>query len=328
MVLVSVVIPARNAAHTLGACLDALEEEGIPGPGGELLVIDDGSTDTTVSVASRPDVQVLKGEGRGPAAARNLGGRRATGEILVFLDADTVPQSGWLAEMVAPFEDPAVVGVKGCYQTFQQSPIARFVQLEFEEKYERLLRRGPHVDFIDTGTAAFRRDMLQAVGGFDEGFRVPSAEDVELGFRLAERGARLAFNPKAVVWHRHPESLRVYLRKKLLYGYFRVRVYRRHPGKTLGDSYTPPLMAAQIGLAGLAGLLILLSLVGLPWVVPALAAVLVGFALTTGSLVRRAVRREPDLAPLVPALVFARAFAQGLGIFAGLLAQLTGRPRL
>src|SRR5207248_1489810 len=94
MVAISVIVPARDARATLGACLDALRREGIPGLDAELLVIDDASTDGMARAATRWGAQVIMGNGRGPAAARNLGAHAARGAILVFLDADTAPRPG------------------------------------------------------------------------------------------------------------------------------------------------------------------------------------------------------------------------------------------
>ena len=319
MGLVSVIVPARNAGATLGACLDALAGQGVPGPAAELLVVDDASTDETRAVASRPGVQVLSGPGRGPAAARNAGARRARGELLVFLDADTVPEPGWLAEILAPLSAPEVVAVKGRYRTCQRSLIARFAQLEFEWKYDRLARAA-RVDFVDTGNAAYRRRALLEAGGFDEGFT--SSEDVELAFRLAQRGARLAFNPRAAVFHRHADRLGDYLVKKVRQAATRAQVYGRYPEKSMGDSYTPPLMGLQIALAGLSGAACALAVARVPGARWALQGLLATFSLTTAPLVSRAGFGQRDLAAAVPALVFLRAWAQGLGIIAGFLALL------
>jgi cellulose synthase/poly-beta-1,6-N-acetylglucosamine synthase-like glycosyltransferase len=324
--VISVIIPAHNAAATLGDCLRALAAEGVPGPEAELIVVDDASTDGTRALAEAAGARLIAGGGRGPAAARNLGARIATGELLLYLDADTAPERGWRRAMLAPFADPAVVAVKGRYHTRQRSAVARFSQLEFEEKYRRL-ERARRVDFVDTGTAAYRRAAFLAAGGFDEQFPPQSAEDVELAFRLAASGARLAFSPRAAVLHRHAERLRDYLMKKLRYGYYRVGVYRHFPNKALGDSYTPPLMAAQIALAGLTGLFAILALLRAPGAGRGLAATLTAFAATTLPLARRAAATDRPLAPLVPPLVFARSFAQGLGIFIGLAALLSRRIR-
>jgi GT2 family glycosyltransferase len=316
VVPVSVIIPARNAAGTLGACLDALAAQGVPGPAAELIVVDDASIDETHAVASRPGVRVLTGQGQGPAAARNLGARAATGDILIFLDADTVPLPDWLAKMVAPLEDPQIVGVKGRYYTCQTSLVARFAQLEFESRYDRL-QRAASIDFVDTGTAAFRRATFLATGGFDEGYTTPSSEDVDLSFRMASAGARFAFNPHAAVFHRHAESLVGYLRKKAHHGYTRTRVYRRHPAKVLGDSYTPPAVGAQVGLAGLTGILALLAAARVPRAGVGLAAALLTFLGTTVPLLRRVPPGEPRLLVAAPLIAYARAWAIGLGMLRG-----------
>jgi cellulose synthase/poly-beta-1,6-N-acetylglucosamine synthase-like glycosyltransferase len=325
MVAISVIVPARNAQPTLGACLAALRQEGVPGAQAELFVVDDASTDETARIAAHWGAHVLHADGRGPAAARNLGARAAHGQIFVFLDADTAPRPGWLAELVAPFDDPCVVAVKGRYHTRQRSLVARFSQVEFEEKYARL-ERARQIDFVDTGTAAFRRSAFLEAGGFDERFTRPSAEDVELAYRLASRGARFVFAPEAGVDHRHADRLDQYLFRKARFGFFRLQVYRRFPSKALGDAYTPPLMGVQIALAGLVGMLGLLAVARGPGAGRGLAVALSAFACTTVPLTRRAAAQDGLLlAALAPGLSFARAFAQGLGVLAAVLAGVAER---
>jgi len=173
----TVIIPALNASQTLNACLSALASEGVPSFNTALVVVDDGSGDETAAVAVRACATVIKGPENGPAGARNAGMRAASTDVVVFLDADTVPVKGWLSEMVSPLHDPGVVAVKGRYRTEQRAPLARFTQLELEWKYERLAH-ATRVDYVDTGTAAFRRRALIEAGGFDETLR--TSEDVEL----------------------------------------------------------------------------------------------------------------------------------------------------
>ncbi len=307
----AVVIPARNAAKSLGDCLAALRTEGVPGDRAELIIVDDASDDDTAKVAAAEGATVLQGDGRGPAAARNLGAQHASAEVLIFLDADTAPEPGWLNALTAPLEeDPKVVAVKGRYITRQRGMVARFSQLEFEEKYARL-EHAARVDFVDTGTAAYRRDVFLKAGGFDESFPAQSAEDVELAFRLAAQGAEFAFSPKARVRHVHAQSLRAYLYKKARYGFFRITVYRRYPGKLKGDSYTPPWMGLQIILAGLLPLCLLLR--------PMRVAFLLAFGATSLPLMRRAWHTDRNLVPWVVPLSYLRAFAQGTGLAFGLL---------
>jgi cellulose synthase/poly-beta-1,6-N-acetylglucosamine synthase-like glycosyltransferase len=322
-VRVAVIIPARNAGRSLGKCLAALRCEGVPGSDCELIVVDDASEDFTAKVASQAGATVFHGQGRGPAAARNLGARRAKADVLVFLDADTSPEPGWLDALLRPFVDQSIVAVKGRYVTQQSGVVARFSQLEFEEKYARL-ERAKRIDFVDTGTAAYRRDVFLNAGGFDESFPAQSAEDVELAFRLAENGAKFAFSPSARVCHVHAETLLAYLHKKARYGYFRVTVYRRHPTKLRGDSYTPPWMGIQIVLAAL----LPLTLVGRAIGVPArlIVVLVVGFAATCAPLARRAWIHDRTLLPWVVPLSYLRAFAQGCGLALGLASSVLRKP--
>jgi cellulose synthase/poly-beta-1,6-N-acetylglucosamine synthase-like glycosyltransferase len=241
----------------------------------------------------------------------------------VFLDADTAPKPGWLEALLAPFQDPRVVAVKGRYHTRQRSLVARFSQVEFEEKYARL-ERAPKVDFVDTGTAAFRRDTFCAAGGFDE--QLKCAEDVDLAYRLASQGAHFVFAPRAGVEHRHAERLHQYLLKKAQFGFFRLQVYRRFPRKALGDAHTPPLWGVQIGLAGIVAIFGLLVAARLPVAGRGLTVALAAFTWTTTPLVRRAKARDSLLlAALVPALSLARSCALGAGVGLSVLVAIAQR---
>jgi GT2 family glycosyltransferase len=321
---ISVVVPARDDGPLLAECLAALRN-GAASEQLEVVVVDDGSTDTTPTVAQSQGARLIQLAGRGPAAARNAGARAARGELLVFLDADCAPEHGCVDALVAPFDDPAVVGVRGGYTSRQRSPVARFTQLELEEKQARLAA-SPRIAVVDTACAAYRRDVFLEHGGFDERFPATSAEDVELSFRLAQEGARLVYAPGARVRHRHPTQLGHYLWRKLRFGFFRALLYGRYPERLRDDGYTPRLMPLQIGLAGL---LSLTTLVGSWWVearrlVPAVSG---AFLLTSLPLVRRAWRSDRGLAVLVPPLLLGRSLAQGLGLSAGLVALAVQRLR-
>ncbi len=130
----SVIIPVHNGAQTLPSCLAALTAQTLHRSQYEIIVVDDGSIDSTREIASRFPVRLLAQPHRGPAAARNLAVRAAMGEIVLFTDADTEPTRDWIEQMLAPFTDPSVAGAKGTYRTRQREWTARFVQIEYEEK--------------------------------------------------------------------------------------------------------------------------------------------------------------------------------------------------
>jgi GT2 family glycosyltransferase len=318
----SVIIPAYNAGATIDDCLGALASQTVPRESYEVLVVDDGSVDDTRSrVRAHDGVRLLRQAHAGPAAARNLGAEEAQGEILLFTDSDCVPARDWVAQMAAPFRDDNVAGVKGAYLTDQQEIVARFVQIEYEDKYDHMSREA-FIDFVDTYAAGYRRQLFLSSGGFDTSFPLASVEDQEFSFRLAGRGYRMVFVPQARVHHLdHARTLGAYWRKKFKIGYWKVLVTRRHPAKALRDSHTPQSLKVQILLVGL-GLVCLGG--GLLWrPLMALSGILaLSFLLTTIPFAFRAWHRDRVVALLAPGLLLVRALALGVGYAAGLVAHL------
>jgi cellulose synthase/poly-beta-1,6-N-acetylglucosamine synthase-like glycosyltransferase len=281
----------------------------------EIIVVDDGSRDATRAVAEARGAHVIAQENRGAAAARNVGAQNARGDIVLFLDGDCVPEQNWVQAMLAPFADPEIVGACGMKQTKQRGIIPRFIQLEFDYRYDNECRRR-YIDFIDSGTAAYRRAVFLENGGFDA--RLSDAEDVDLSYRLSERGYRMAFAGNAVVYDPHPESLYEYLRRKYEYAFWRAQVYARYPRKLASDSRTPQTQKIQ-GL--LTGWLLGSSGAALIWRDALWFTALGAFALglTTLPFIARYLRRDPVVALLSPLFIAFAAFAGSLGLGLGIL---------
>ncbi len=315
--MISVIIPAKNAADTIEGCLNALiRQEGLEIPY-EVIVVDDGSTDDTNAIVERFGVKIIRLEGEGPAAARNTGAEAAKGEILAFTDPDCEPAEDWIEELTKPFADQDVVGVRGAYRTRQSGLVPRFVQQEYAFKYERMARREA-IDFIDTYSAAYRRDVFFANGGFDTVFKVPSVEDQEFSFRLARKGYRMVFAPQAVVFHRHVHNLWEYCRRKFRIGYGKALMLRWLPEKTFSDTHTPGTQRLQVGLFGLA---LGCALLAVAWPIFWLIALgLIGlFALTAIPFMVFIARNDWGVLIIAPLLILARAAALDFGLFTGFL---------
>jgi len=325
MVKYSVIVPAYNAGKTIADCLHALGSQSVAAADYEVIVVDDGSQDNTAALVKTFPVQYLHQKNRGPAAARNHGAQQAIGEIILFTDADCVPTPAWVAEMTKPFADPEVIAVKGAYRTSQRSFVARFAQVEFEERFE-LLKRAPSIDMIDTYSAAYRREVFQQVGGFDESFPVANNEDTELSYKLSRMGRKMIFNPDAVVYHlNHPDSLKRYGRLKFWRGYWRMVVYRKYPEKMMKDSYTPQTLKLQILFLFLFATCLLGMFIWPHGMVYPLAALCLCLGLSMAPFLVLALKRDLVIGLLSPFYLSLRAAALGMGFIWGVLHREKGR---
>jgi glycosyltransferase involved in cell wall biosynthesis len=209
---VSVVIPARDAAATIGATLAALAAQ----RPGEVIVVDDGSADATVAIAEAAPVvtRVIRGPGDGPGAARNAGAAAATGEVLAFLDADCEPQAGWLTAGLQALEKADLV--QGRTTPPPHAQVGPF---------DRTLWVVAPWGLFETANLFVRRELFERLGGF-EPWLSPArskelAEDVWFGWRAVRAGSRTAFCGEALVHHAVFErSARDYVAERLRLRYF------------------------------------------------------------------------------------------------------------
>ena len=317
MLTYSIIVPVYRAVEVLPRCLAALIDQSVPCDDYEIIVVDDGSPDQTAEVAEKilegSNGRVIRAAHGGPAHARNVGARAARGEILAFTDADCEPDHDWLERLTAALQDETVSGARGVYRTRQKSLVARFVQQEYQEKYDRLAHQAT-IDFVDTYSAAYRRDVFWSVNGFDS--TLIMNEDQELSFRLATKGHRLIFVPQAVVYHQHVTSLWKYARRKYGIGYWKTLVLKQHPGKAVRDSHTPQIIKAQIGLLASALLTTGATVLDYDW---ALAADIAWLLLLVSMLplLSKIAQRDPAVIPIAPLMIGARALSLGLGLLRG-----------
>lgn len=316
---ISVIIPVRDAEDTLRDCLGSLRNQTIGSGRYEVIVVDDGSQDASAILAEQAGVQVIRQCQRGPAAARNAGARIARGRLLMFTDGDCVPALDFLERIAAPFHNQRVAGAKGAYRSRQDHWLPRFVQAEYEHKYDRM-SRCDRIDFVDTHAAAYRREVFLENSGFDESFPTPSVEDQEFSFRLARKGHRLAFVPDAVVYHRHDGSLVEYLRRKFSIGYWKAYLLRWHPDRIASDSHTPLAQRLQVGLAPLALALLAMSPF-LPWAADAGAAALALIVLSAIPELISLLKRDARFVLVAPGMILMRAVALAGGLLLGAVRQ-------
>ncbi len=318
MIKASIIIPTYNAAGRIGKCIESLKSQKTD-MNFEIIVVNDGSTDnTTEETGKYKDVRILTQKNSGPGTARNHGAKEAKGEIILFTDDDCIAEPDWLEKMLEPFKTPEIAGAKGSYLSNQKELIARFVQVEYEEKFDELSKH-EYIDFIDTYSAAFRKDVFTEAGGYDSSFTMASVEDQEFSFRLANAGKKMVFIRDAKVSHRHVDTLSGYAKKKFKIGYWKVLLISKNPNKATGDSHTPLTLKLQLFLIPLiiftAILCPLADVFGF-----ASAMFLMVFMLSTAPLSARALERSFALGLTAPFFISLRAMSLSAGLARGLLA--------
>jgi glycosyltransferase involved in cell wall biosynthesis len=335
---VSIIIPAFNAEQTIAECLEACLRQ--TWADCEIIVVDDGSTDRTGEIVQSFDrtgrtdrtdqkpicnlqsaicnrnVLYFRQANKGPAAARNAGAAKATGDVLAFTDSDCVPRPDWIERLLEGFAE-GVVGVGGTYAIAnKQSLLARMVHEEIMVRHEL---SGENVDFLGSFNVSYLRSAFEAAGGFDESFSNASAEDNDLSYRLIDKGGRLRFRPQAVVAHYHPTRLWPYLKTQARHGYWRMKLYKKHPRRAkTGDQYASALDLTAPPLALTLCAAVPAMSVG-AWQINAAAVLLaLTYAFVRAPLAQRMYRRSGDARMLYfGAVALLRDAARGLGMIGG-----------
>jgi len=226
--LVSVVVCAFNAGETLADCLEGATR--LDYPNVEVLVVDDGSTDSTAEIAGRFPVTLIRTPNEGLSRARNRGIRAARGEIIAFTDADARPDPEWLRYLVAAFEATEHAGIGGPNLAPPgDGAVADSVACAPGGPIHVLLS-DDEAEHIPGCNMAFRREALEAIGLFDPRFRV-AGDDVDVCWRLQEAGMTLGFCPSAMVWHHARNTVRTYWRQQRGYGRAEALLEEKWPEK-------------------------------------------------------------------------------------------------
>jgi mycofactocin glycosyltransferase len=252
---VSVVIPVKDRAEELRRCLASLRAVRYPRDRLEVVVVDDGSEDGSAAVARSSGAIVIPsgGRGRGPAAARNRGASVAHGDVLAFLDSDCVASETWLPELVESFQDPELAAVGGRVDGLHTISAldryeAQMSSLSLGAR-ARSARAGTDTFYLPTCNLLVRRRAFAEVGGFREELHL--GEDVDLSWRLRDRGGTIAYAPRGAVQHEHRDRLGAFVRRRFEYGTSEALLEVLHPARRK-RLVLPPALAAAAALAAVA----------------------------------------------------------------------------
>jgi GT2 family glycosyltransferase len=225
---ITIIVCTYNGRRTIGECCQEFHK--LDYPNKEVIIVDDGSTDGTYKIVGQNGFRVIRTENAGLSAARNLGLEAASGEIVAYIDDDAYPDPHWLKYLAITFLTTDCAGAGGpnipppgdgktaaCIANAPGGPM-------------HILISDREAEHLPGCNMAFRRDHLKAIGGFDVRFRA-AGDDVDVCWRIQERGWWLAFSPGAVVWHHRRNSVRAYLRQQKGYGRAEALLERKWPDK-------------------------------------------------------------------------------------------------
>jgi glycosyltransferase involved in cell wall biosynthesis len=225
---VSVVVALYNAQKTLDECLSSLAK--LDYPDYEVIVVNDGSTDGSQAIIDRYPFRSITCANGGISAARNMGLAAAMGEIVAYIDSDAFADPDWLRCLVRTFQKTKAAGVGG--------PNIVPVSDSWVAKCVFRSPGGPTQVMLDDHAAehipgcnmAFWKWALDEIGGFDAIYTA-AGDDVDVCWRLLERGHGLGFSPSALVWHHRRPSVRAFWRQQVGYGVAESLLERKHPHK-------------------------------------------------------------------------------------------------
>ncbi len=265
---VSIIVAAYNSQDTIEECLKSILALNYPAAYFEVIVMDGGSKDDTVKISQQFPIKVVSIQLNAPAAY-NYALKIASFPILGFIDADAKVEAEWLKKLVPNLVESKVAGVSGSIETWNSTnPWARSIGYELKNRYQRI---GKYTGRIATMNLLLKKSVIEEAGGWDE--KLPSQYDTDLGYRISDKGYKIAYEPAAVCYHFNRPTLKAYYRQQLQYGKNTLKLYFKHGRLARGDEITDvgmniqPVLILAVIVSFLLGIIPLLRLF---WVVSGL----------------------------------------------------------
>jgi mycofactocin system glycosyltransferase len=232
---ISVIIPVKNRPQDIRECLTSLASLDYPKDKVEIIVVNDGSTDSTSKVVQNFNIKTIHlPQSMGASACRNLAARDASGDLLGFTDSDCVPHPHWLRELSPYFYDERI-GIVGGYVSnfYNQSSLDRYEEvkssLNMGSYSFKVENSRPSAAYVPSCNLIIRKKAFSEAGGFQEDLVV--GEDVDLCWRTRALDYHLLYVPKGEVKHKHRNDLLHMPKRRFDYGTSEAILYLRHKDK-------------------------------------------------------------------------------------------------
>jgi len=316
---VSIVVPIRNEARTIRQCLQAILNQDYPADRYEVIVVDGMSDDGTRKIVEEfcneyGRVTMLDNHVRIVPAALNLGIDEAGGEVVVRVDGHAFVPTSFLSKSVQALMNSKSACAGGRIISTGEGVFSRAISLAMSSVFgvgNSAFRCSNKPGYVDTlAFGAYAKDVLQAVGKFDE--ELVRCQDDEYNYRLRSLGYDIYFDPSIKTEYVCRSTLRSLFKQYFQYGFWKVRVLQKHPKMMQPRQFAPP-----------AAVLLLFALIALSflWVLPALAlGTLVGLYAALGITfsARLAYHNGWQFLPILPVIFGILHFSYGLGFLCGL----------
>jgi len=240
----SIIIPTYNTDVVLIQCIEALCNQSVDKKCFEVIVINDGGRteiDEKLKLfENQLTIRYFYQKNKGPAAARNLGIKNSKGDMILFLDDDSLPTKNWFKAVIKAWERfPDFDGIGGYTISEVTDSIYCRVNSDFFNWYlEQYSGKELH-PFLVTCNAGFKKSTLNKVGNFDESFKKASGEDRDLNIKISKIGGKLKLDKNILVYHDRDLTFRSYIKKHFNYGKAAHNIYARYPELSYlsSDSY-------------------------------------------------------------------------------------------
>ena len=253
----SIVIPVKNDAGGIDACLQSIYSSSIDTLEFEVVVVDNGSTDNTVAVATRYGANVVKAPDVTVATLRNMGAKKSSGDVIAFIDADCTVSQDWFQNVARYLNDRSVICF-GSPPSIPENPT--WVQSGWFQVRKKSSADGDAfpIEWLESMNLFVRSDIFRKVGGFDE--TMITCEDYDLCMRLQEHGDILCDNRIVAIHHGEADTPLRFFKKERWRGSSNFQSFRKH-GYAVSElpSVLFPLIHVVAGATALLTLLLVLS---------------------------------------------------------------------
>ena len=238
---VTVIIPVYNEETIICKTIKSLLKSNYPLE--EILIIDDGSTDETAAVVSKhfshhQKVKLIKKSNGGKSSALNLGIKRALGDIIITIDADTIFTKSTISQLVVPFSDPRVAAVSGnCKVGNRINYLTQWQHIEYVTSNnldKRAFEELNCITVVPGSNSAWRKNVVEEIGYYHDD---TLAEDSELTLRILNAGYKITYEDRAISYEECPETLNGFIKQRDRWSYGILQVAWKHKKNILMSSH-------------------------------------------------------------------------------------------